>query len=232
MLLTNQKGQHKFEKAPEGWTECGLMLAPYTLSGHNLCPSASTEKTKPNLEHCLEALARGFTVSVPFMVLPETWKGFPVFDGDEHDLWFLKKPGVSGLSFKGHRDPTLGCSHYCINMTGRGKFLRVQEARIRKSRALVQAHDWFMGELVDELRAALLSAEMRGLRLCVRLNTLSDVAWEAKKYWIEGTSVFDMFPRVQFMDYTKIWRRMVRYMDGKMPPNYVLCFSYNKVVTL
>ena len=150
MLLTEK--QHKYAKAPPGWKQVGLMLAPYTLSGYNLCPSASTARTPSNLRQCIETLDQGFTVAVPFIGnLPDVWHGYPVFDGDEHDLWFLNEPGVCGLSFKGKRDPKMGCSWYCLNVTGRGSYERTQKARIRKARALMESRQWFLGQLRDEL---------------------------------------------------------------------------------
>jgi hypothetical protein len=60
-----------------------------------------------NLEDCLDALAHGVNVAVAFAIkkgtpLPETWRGFPVVDGDTHDLRFLDPRGVIvGLRGKG-----------------------------------------------------------------------------------------------------------------------------------
>ena len=69
-----------------------------------------------NLDQALFELQSGnANVAVPFFVnrtkpLPEVWNGFPVLDGDKHDLRFLDKPGhVVGLRVKGHlarRDTT------------------------------------------------------------------------------------------------------------------------------
>lgn len=54
---------------------------------------------------CRELLAEGGNVAVVFEAgfdLPETWQGFPVVDGDQHDLTFLHPPGtVIGLKAKG-----------------------------------------------------------------------------------------------------------------------------------
>ena len=60
-----------------------------------------------NLEDCLEALQHGVNVAVVFTThkgeaLPETWRGFPVIDGDLHDCRFLDAQGVIvGLRAKG-----------------------------------------------------------------------------------------------------------------------------------
>lgn len=56
-----------------------------------------------NLDACRKALANGMNVAVPFLnALPATWLGYPVIDGDEHDLRFLDpSPCILGLKAKG-----------------------------------------------------------------------------------------------------------------------------------
>lgn len=60
-----------------------------------------------NLAECLQALVHGVNVSVVFttrkgQALPATWNGYPVIDGDTHDLRFLDPKGVVvGLRAKG-----------------------------------------------------------------------------------------------------------------------------------
>jgi hypothetical protein len=60
-----------------------------------------------NLDECKRALNNGVNVSVVFSTrkgheLPETWNGYRVIDGDEHDLRFLDPKGVVvGLRAKG-----------------------------------------------------------------------------------------------------------------------------------
>lgn len=57
-----------------------------------------------NLDACIEALHNGHNVAVVFGEgLPDNWQGFPVIDGDKHDLRHLDPRGgyVVGLSPKG-----------------------------------------------------------------------------------------------------------------------------------
>lgn len=56
-----------------------------------------------NLSDCLKVLNLGGTVAVVFdQVRPATWNGFPVIDGDLHDLRFIDPRGVVvGLKPKG-----------------------------------------------------------------------------------------------------------------------------------
>jgi hypothetical protein len=42
---------------------------------------------------------------------------------------------------------------------------------------------------------------------------------------LDGKSLMEMFPAVQFYDYTKSERRMFDFLLGKMPANYHMTFS-------
>lgn len=67
-------------------------------------------RSETNEAHCLEALSSGHNVAVVFAAKhhgtrPQDWHGFPVIDGDKHDLRHLDPRGprgvVVGLSPKG-----------------------------------------------------------------------------------------------------------------------------------
>lgn len=59
-------------------------------------------RSESNEKECLEALRLGFNVAAVFRNKPETYWGYPVIDGDAHDLRFLDPKGVIvGLSPKG-----------------------------------------------------------------------------------------------------------------------------------
>jgi hypothetical protein len=71
-----------------------------------------------NLDACRKALANGMGVAVPFLdILPETWLGHKVIDGDANDLRFLDPtPCIVGLRAKGPlrklpQSPFLGNNH-------------------------------------------------------------------------------------------------------------------------
>jgi hypothetical protein len=53
------------------------------------------------------------------------------------------------------------------------------------------------------------------------LNTTSDISWE-----IHG--IFELFPAIQFYDYTKIKKRVIKYLTNQYPKNYHLTFSLNE----
>ena len=53
----------------------------------------------------------------------------------------------------------------------------------------------------------------------IRLNATSDIRWEASAFHVDGKSIMDHFPEVQFYDYTKLANRR------NLPSNYHLTFS-------
>lgn len=61
-------------------------------------------RSETNEADCLDVLRAGGTVAVVFESKPDTWHGFPVIDGDKHDLRHLDPRGVVvGLSPKGRK---------------------------------------------------------------------------------------------------------------------------------
>ena len=116
-----------------------------------------------------------------------------------------------------------GCKTGCLNTAGRGAFDSVQKARIRKTLMYFQYHDQFMATLARDIERLQRKATKQGKTLAVRLNGTSDIQWEKEHFFYNGKkTIFDVFPRVQFYDYTKIPRRTV-------PSNYHLTFSYSGV---
>lgn len=120
---------------------------------------------------------------------------------------------------------TAGCTAACLNTAGRGGMFRkgentniIQQARIRKTKMFFEARDAFMSQLIKDIKLAKKQAERLGLIPVFRLNGTSDLSWE--KYTVDGKNIFEMFPEVQFYDYTKVLGRKVA--DYK---NYHLTFS-------
>lgn len=121
---------------------------------------------------------------------------------------------------------TIGCSAACLNTAGRGGMFKkgettnvIQKARIRKTQMFFENRDEFMLQLVSDIQKAIKQSEKLGLIPVFRLNGTSDLAWE--KYEVAGAkNIFELFPDVQFYDYTKILGRKVSSI-----PNYHLTFS-------
>ena len=215
-----------------GWYAVGVQLAPHTISGYNVCPHASTSADYPsNEKDCREYLELGGVVSVVFIGdLPTTWRGFPVIDGDLHDLTFLHGPGtVLGLSLKGSKPMSNGCADSCLYFTGRGRFQTVQGARIQRTRWLMERRASFVYQLHREIEAAKRKAKRLNLGCALRLNVLSDIPWE--------TMPFEQVPQshcdIQWYDYTKSTKRAFKSLRpsvGGWPNNYHLTLSLNHSV--
>jgi hypothetical protein len=79
-----------------------------------------------------------------------------------------------------------------------------------------------MTQLVREVRSHVIRAAKHGLCPCIRLNGTSDLSWEKIRFTYDGRRVtlFELFPDVQFYDYTKNPTRF-----GRTPANYDLTFS-------
>jgi hypothetical protein len=95
----------------------------------------------------------------------------------------------------------------------------IQKARIRKTVAFFFDRDAFMQDLVSDINKAIKLATKLGLKPVFRLNGTSDLSWE--KYTAAyGMNIFELFPQVQFYDYTKVLGRKVSQYK-----NYHLTFS-------
>ena len=120
---------------------------------------------------------------------------------------------------------TTECITGCLNTSGRvimdiNNTNNILSARLRKTRLFFEQRNLFMNWLVAELKAGQAKAKRNGYKYSVRLNGTSDLNWNA--YKVNGKTVFELFPNVQFYDYTKV---VTRFID--MPANYHLTFSYN-----
>jgi hypothetical protein len=117
----------------------------------------------------------------------------------------LAPASLSGFNLCPHS--TAGCRAACLNTAGRGGMFKeggtntIQEARKRKSRDFKLNEDGFMRQLVKEVKAFVAKADRKGAVPCVRLNGTSDILWEHVK--VDGKSMMEHFPSVQFYDYTK-----------------------------
>ena len=124
------------------------------------------------------------------------------------------------------------CKEPCLNTAGRGAFTTTQKARIRKTKWFFEDRQGFMQQLAKEITALVTKAEKRGLKPAVRLNGTSDIKWENVCFDYEfafgkvrSVTIFQLFPEVQFYDYTKIPNRNTK--SNPLPANYHLTFSYS-----
>jgi hypothetical protein len=120
---------------------------------------------------------------------------------------------------------TTECIMGCLNTSGRVKMDKkniIVNARINRTNAFYEQREAFMKLLVNEITLAKKRAEKKGNIFAVRLNGTSDLSPVLFKH--EGKTLMELFPEIQFYDYTKVDNRvkvMAQY------PNYDLTFSYS-----
>lgn len=123
------------------------------------------------------------------------------------------------------------CALYCLNASGHNKAeilyrgienSRINNARIKKTRLFYTDRELFMRIMIFEMKSAMRYAAKRDMEFSVRLNCTSDISPLAFK--IEGKNVLELFPNVQFYDYTKVENRFNLVREY---PNYNLTFSYD-----
>lgn len=144
-------------------------------------------------------------------------------DGFGWESWGLSLAPASESGFNVCRGSTAGCRAACLYHQGHARvFQSVKAYRLAKTLALFQDKEWFGAQLKWELgRLAARTAHRRGkAKISVRLNVVSDVAWER-----EFPGLLDGAPQLRFLDYTKLPARMRRFLGGDLPPNYHLTFS-------
>ena len=117
-----------------------------------------------------------------------------------------------------------GCDIACLYSAGRGAYSNVQNARINKTNWYYQDKQGFMLQLINNIFSLIKKANKLELIPLIRLNGTSDIKWENVDFIYEGkhyNNVMELFPYIQFYDYTKIINR------NNLPVNYDLTFSYS-----
>lgn len=116
------------------------------------------------------------------------------------------------------------CGKACLYTAGRGKYNNVQQGRINKTKWFYSDKNGFMLQLIKNIKSLINKANKTGLIPLIRLNGTSDIKWENIDFEYKGkqyNNVFELFPNIQFYDYTKIPAR------DNIPVNYDLTFSYS-----
>ncbi len=128
-----------------------------------------------------------------------------------------------------------GCAKACLFGSGAARFENVQDGKRNKTEYYLADRKNFMLQLVKEItKAEKLHGAIEGEKqykkngidvlryknFAVRLNGTSDIPFEKIKL-DNGLNIFEMFPNVQFYDYTKNPTRFAK----ELPSNYHLTFS-------
>lgn len=122
---------------------------------------------------------------------------------------------------------TEGCRNACLNTAGRGRFSNVQQARIRKTRLFFEDRAQFLLLLKKDIEALIRKCTRKNVQPVVRLNGTSDILWERipvdkkRSELVEKhLNIFEIFPQVEFYDYTKAPPSKRKEYD-----NYTLVYS-------
>jgi len=120
-----------------------------------------------------------------------------------------------------------GCFDPCLKSAGRGAFNSVQSARKAKTDFFYADVQAFMMAACADVWSLQNKARKLGMVTLVRLNGTSDIPWENIRIdALDGKTIFQVFPDVQFYDYTK---HPSRNLEGKTAGNYDLTFSFSGI---
>tara|TARA_R110002126_G_scaffold285056_2_gene435149 strand:+ start:67 stop:789 length:723 start_codon:yes stop_codon:yes gene_type:complete len=126
-------------------------------------------------------------------------------------------------------DASDGCIEICLGAHSGAAiyYPSVIQSRIAKARRFMKERAAYMRDMTSAINAAFRKAQRDGLKLCVRPNGSTDLAWEGLKGG-DGLSLVAAFPSIQFTDYTKSFKRALAHAQGKFPANYHLTFSHSE----
>ncbi|HEX3524510.1 MAG TPA: hypothetical protein VHT52_20775 [Stellaceae bacterium] len=137
--------------------------------------------------------------------------------------------GVGNLC--SHASP--GCIALCLgHYSGQASMVsdlerddnQVRRSRREKAQRFMRDRAAFVADVVHSIESLEYKAGSLGKKLCVRMNGATDIAWEGIPV-LRGSkrfaNIFEAFPQLPFVDYTKNPRRF----DRKLPANYHLTFS-------
>jgi len=114
-----------------------------------------------------------------------------------------------------------GCAASCLVGSGfGGMYTNVQQGRINKTEFFLKNRIEFLTQLKSEIEKSI-SKNVDKAIPTFRLNGTSDLPFEKYGIFEGGKNIFELFPDVQFYDYTKNHLRF----DKVLPTNYHLTFS-------
>ena len=123
------------------------------------------------------------------------------------------------------------CIDLCLNASGQntmspiveGNKSRIDMARIAKTRLYFEHRLFWVNWCIAEIKAHKAAAEKKGDLFSIRINGTSDLGIDMMRDE-SGNNLFELFPDVQFYDYTKVYKRLEL---TKKYSNYHLTFSYS-----
>jgi len=116
---------------------------------------------------------------------------------------------------------SIGCTEACLFGSGfGGMYTNVEKGRVNKTNFFLEAREEFLNTLMLEIAKKEAKHKKKDEKICIRLNGTSDIAFETFKVK-DGKTLMELYPDVQFYDYTK---NPIRF-NRVLPSNYHLTFS-------
>ena len=120
------------------------------------------------------------------------------------------------------------CRLACLGQTGRAEFTpKIEVARINRTKLYAENPGLFWDVLEPQLHAIDRKATKLGVPVAFRPNILSDQSWH-----ITCPQLFETFPHWQFYSYTKVKKKVRQYIDGQLPSNYHITYSWSEKAKL
>ena len=119
------------------------------------------------------------------------------------------------------------CTRLCLNESGMNTMTRkdkgefINNSRITKTKLFFEHREFFMRWLKFEIESAQRKAIRMTYAFSIRINNTSDIS--PLDFILDGQNILEMFPEVQFYDYTKVADRIDLM---KVYKNYDVTFSY------
>ena len=125
-------------------------------------------------------------------------------------------------------DASEGCIALCLGQhSGAAVYYpAVIQSRIVKARRFMKNRQAYLQDMAHSIELAFRKSLKSNLKLCIRPNGSTDIAWEGIK--LNGVNLMQSFPEIQFTDYTKSFKRAIAHAQGKLPKNYHLTFSHSE----
>lgn len=140
--------------------------------------------------------------------------------GDDDDnltaIMYLASSDISGYDVCEQASPQ--CKAMCLYTAGRGAFTTVQQARINRTKLFFENNKEFLNLLYNEISIFQSYCLDNNLQGNVRLNGTSDLNF-INLIIKEDKDIFQLFPNINFYDYTKDYARDSDYT------NYYILYS-------
>ena len=134
-----------------------------------------------------------------------------------------------------------GCATACLFGSGAARFSNVQKGKMNKTEYFLADRKTFMHQLFYEIthivkmhnkvvgdeQIGRTGNVVRYKKFAIRLNGTADIPFENIKFKLLGNkNIFELFPNIQFYDYTK---NHTRFENKILPKNYHLTFSRSEI---